>query len=249
MPPHQFSGSTSPHAARALSTVLLCCYYASVAAPAQAARPMVTDDARIVDPGACQVESWWRENRGSHEFWALPGCNFTGNLEVTLGGTDQPEAGGGRAADFVLQGKGLIRELKTNGYGYGLVAGGTYHSDRNTQQEQFGSFYSYVPVSASFRDDQVIVHANLGGLYNRDDSTKAFTWGVGTEINLTSRFALIAETYGNNHARNFYQAGVRFWVVPNRFQIDTTMGVETGSFGPSRWWTIGVRLLSPAFMR
>lgn len=210
---------------------------------------MVTDDARVVDPGACQLESWRRGNRGSHEFWALPACNFTGNLEVTLGGTDQPEAGGGRAIDFILQGKGLFRRLETNGYSYGLVMGSVYHSDRNVQQEQFGSFYGYVPISASFRDDQVIVHANLGALYNRDDTSKAFTWGVGGELNLTSRVALIAETYGNNHAQPFMQGGLRFWVVPNRFQIDTTMGAQAGNYGPSRWWTIGVRLLSPPFLK
>ncbi|MEO8441651.1 MAG: hypothetical protein ABI547_04140, partial [Betaproteobacteria bacterium] len=45
------------------------------AAGAHAARPMVVDDARLVDPGACQLETWRRFNRDSHETWALPGCN------------------------------------------------------------------------------------------------------------------------------------------------------------------------------
>ncbi len=47
-------------------------------APAHAARPMYTDDARIVDPKSCQVESWIRFNRDSTEYWALPACNPLG---------------------------------------------------------------------------------------------------------------------------------------------------------------------------
>jgi hypothetical protein len=41
---------------------------------ANATHPLVTDDARIVDPKSCQVESW-----------ALPACNFTSNLELAAG--------------------------------------------------------------------------------------------------------------------------------------------------------------------
>ena len=44
---------------------------------AQAARPLVTDDARIVDPKACQLETWTRFNRGSTEHWVQPACIFT----------------------------------------------------------------------------------------------------------------------------------------------------------------------------
>ena len=214
-----------------------------------AARPMVTDDARIVDPGACQLETWRRGNRGSYEYWALPACNFTGNLEVTLGGTDQPEASGGHAADFVLQGKGLFKPLETNSYSYGLVVGGMMHNDPGAQQARVGSIYGYVPISNSFDNDRLIVHVNLGALQNRDNDTRAFTWGVGGEFNFTPRVALIAETYANSHSRPFVQGGLRIWIVPNRFQIDTTVGARSGDFGPTRWWTVGLRLISPPFLR
>ena len=58
---------------------------------AQAARPFVTDDARLTAAGSCQLESWTRLNRASkpsarsEEFWAFPACNPSGNFEVTLG--------------------------------------------------------------------------------------------------------------------------------------------------------------------
>ena len=72
---------------------------------AHAARPLITDDARLVDAKACQVESWVRTNKDSKEYWALPACNFTGNLELTFGGARTSEATGTRTTDIMLQGK------------------------------------------------------------------------------------------------------------------------------------------------
>ena len=74
------------------------------------ARPMITDDARTVDAYACQVESWVRTNQGSREFWALPACNFTGNLELTLGGSRTGDALGSETSDVILQGKTLLKQ-------------------------------------------------------------------------------------------------------------------------------------------
>ena len=75
------------HAALAISLLL-------TQPTAFAARPMITDDARTVDAKACQVESWVRTNHGSREYWALPACNLTGNLELTFGGARTADATG-----------------------------------------------------------------------------------------------------------------------------------------------------------
>ena len=48
--------------------VLLC---AVSMRAAHAARPLVTDDARITDAGACQIEAWQRVNRGSREYYGM----------------------------------------------------------------------------------------------------------------------------------------------------------------------------------
>lgn len=215
----------------------------------QAARPMVVDDARIVDGGACQLEAWQKVNRGSREHWAFPACNPTGSLEMTLGGNDLPDGRGGRANDYVLQGKTLFKVLETNGYAWGLAAGVIRHADSAPGQGRHSAAYFYLPMSASWADDRLVVHANLGAQNNRDTGTKPATYGLGTELNFTPRFALIAETYGDNHNRAFYQAGVRFWVVQGRFQIDATHGAQSGNYGDSRWWTVGVRLISPPFLK
>ena len=48
-----------------------------IASHAHAARPFVTDDARVVDPQGCQVETFYKRQREfrEQEFWILPACN------------------------------------------------------------------------------------------------------------------------------------------------------------------------------
>ncbi len=72
------------------------------------------------------------------------------------------------------------------------------------------------------------------------------TWGIGSETQLSERVWLIGETFGQNEGRPLYQAGLRYWVVPNRVQVDATYGNRLG--GGERWFSIGLRLLSPAFL-
>src|SRR5438128_843989 len=102
----------------------LCALLACVAVlspSARAARPMITDDARIVDAQACQLESWVRRNEHSTEYWAIPACNPTGNLELALSGARTNEAGETHTSDALVQAKTLFRPLKTNDWGVGAV--------------------------------------------------------------------------------------------------------------------------------
>lgn len=247
---------------------LAACALVAATAPAWGARPMVTDDARIVDPGACQLETWTRFNRDDNEYWALPGCNPTGNLEITVGGanlvTDDPYFSG-RSTTIQIQGKTLFKPLETNGYGIGLAVGGVIRSQGLSQQVP--SYYFYVPVSTSFMDDRLVMHFNagaqrisrppygaqevfnLGGQVVRPQPGYAAIWGVGGEYALNRRLYAIAETFGDSHQQPYVQAGLRFWVVPNHVQIDTTIGSQAGDWGGSRWISIGLRLLSPPFLK
>ena len=220
-----------------------------VSPPANAARPLVTDDARLTDPHACQLETWRKALKGGWEFWAYPACNPNGNLEITLGGNSIPDGSGGRASDFVLQGKTLFKPLETDSWGWGLAAGAVWHGDPAPGQPSQAGYYLYLPFSVSFAGDRTVVHVNIGANDNRDTGQSAMTWGLGTELNFTPRFAIIAETYGDDRSNQYYQAGVRFWVIPGRFQIDATRGAQAGDFGATAWWTIGVRLITPPFLK
>ena len=213
-----------------------------------AARPMNTDDARIVDPRSCQLESWVKKPRESTEYWALPGCNFSGNLEVTFGGARTSSEDGMHTSDVVLQGKTLFKALEPGGWSFGLVAGGLRHPDRSRDEGLLSNPYGYVPATFSFLQDRVFVHLNLGLLHDKSASRTNTTWGIGMERQLTAPSWLIAEAYGDNRGTPFYQFGLRHWLVENRLQIDATFGNRFGQSTEERYFSIGLRVLSAPFL-
>lgn len=220
---------------------------AAASGPTYAARPLITDDARIVDPKSCQLESWMQFQSGGNEYWALPGCNFTGNLELTLGGSLQRVDGALDATNVQFQAKTLLKPLETNGYGIAL-SGGAIHHPNAEQRKLFGNLYLNVPVSFSFADDRFVAHLNVGANRDTENDQTRMTWGVGTETQLHPRVYLVAETFGENRGKPSFQAGFRFWVVQDRVQVDTTYGNVFGGGTGERFFTIGLRLLSPAFL-
>ena len=54
--------------------------------------------------------------------------------------------------------------------------------------------------------------------------------------------------FSQEAGRPFYQTGLRFWVIPARMQIDVTYGNRLGRSDGNRWFTLGVRLLTPPFL-
>lgn len=216
---------------------------------AHAARPMLTDDARLTDAYACQVESWMRFNRDNTEKWALPACNPGGNLEFTFGGAVGEDQRGSRTTDVVMQAKTLLKPLETNGYGVALSVGMVRHPEITPGGNLSGDAYFNVPLSFSRFDDAFVLHLNLGALHTRNDGATRMTWGIGSETRLDAANYLIAESFGQDRGRPYFQFGLRHWVVPEHVQIDTTFGNRFGTSGEERWFSLGLRLISPAWLR
>lgn len=228
--------------------LLVLAFVAGMAGSVHAARPMIVDDARIVDPKSCQLESWMKKNPTSIEYWALPSCNFTGNLELTFGSALGKDPEGRPATQIILQGKTLFRPMQINGWGTGLAAGTVQNSSINANRNQTGDLYAYIPTSFSFRDHRFVLHTNLGWLYRMKEGEHTLTWGLGSETQLATRTWLVAETFGQNQGNPFFHVGFRHWIVANRVQVDTTYGNRIEGGSEERWFSIGLRLLSPAFL-
>ena len=180
-------------------------------ADARAARPMVVDDARIVDAGACQLETWRRFNRDSQENWALPGCNPTGNIEFTLGSAELPVDDLGVRSytrTVQMQGKTLFRQLETNGYSYGLAVGGIVRS--RGAADQVPNYFAYMPFTRSLLDDRMFIHANLGVQRSGELPVNSLTWGIGTDRHHVRVF-LMVETYGDKSSSQSYRRGAFWW--------------------------------------
>jgi hypothetical protein len=223
-------------------SIFLLCLAISLATPAQAARPMITDDARLTDAGACQMETWVHIHHDERELWALPACNPGGNFEMTFGGAVAYADGQQQHGAMLVQGKTLIKPLTTNSYGIGLAAG--YATLPGSDQS--GSPYLYVPISFSLADDRLVIHTNVGNLRERETHKNRPTWGIGGELQTTERLYVIAESYGQDKGSAFFQTGLRYWVMPGHVQIDTTYGSQFGHSREERWISIGLRLITPS---
>ena len=215
----------------------------------EAAQPYVTDDARLLPAGACQLEIGKRILRGSREAWVLPACNAFGNMELTLGTNKANAVDSARTTDFVVQAKGLIRELKPDDYGLGWVGGVETHRHPQFGQPRHGSIYAAGIYSHSFLDDAFFIHANLGARRLRDERKTALTWALAAEYNVNERVAVLAEASDTTRSRHAYQAGLWFSLVPDRIELDVSVGGDAQNFRQTRYWTVGARFITPPFLK
>ncbi len=212
---------------------------AALHAPAHAARPFITDDARLTTAGSCQLESWRRASTGRVEFWALPACNPTGHLELTLGGAQHhlSDPAAPHEQDAVVQGKTVWGDLARDGWAWGLAVGVQRHGS-NSPQLRSQTDYAYLPLSVALREDRLVLHTNLGMARSSATRQTGGTWGAGTEWWLAPRWMLMTEAFGSQTLRPQVQAGFRFVILPDLLQVDLTRG--SASRGPG-WWSLGLR--------
>ena len=213
-----------------------------IGSAAFAARPMMTDDARIIDPQSCQLESWTKNNKKWDEYWALPACNPFGFFELTVGGSKAHSDDSTLSSDRIVQAKTIFRELQPNDWSIGLALGRAEHL-KTIENPSSHDIYGYVPMTWSFNDDQQFLHVNLGASKKQLGDVFRRTWGLGAEIEVAANTYLIAETYGEDALKPSYQMGVRRWLLPNKFQVDLTTGTKSSYNTQNRWFSLGIRLL------
>jgi hypothetical protein len=221
--------------------ILVLAALAGAVGTAQAARPFMTDDARLTTEGSCQLESWTRSYANRSEYWALPACNPTGNFEITAGGGQFRSDGQAHTHDRVLQAKTLLRPLQSNNWGLGLAVGRVWHPAAQPGPNNLGSTFVYLPMSVSRRDDQLVFHANLGWVQDAQSRLNSTTWGGGAEYWVHPQVMVIAEAFGDDRQKPFVQSGVRFSVIPGVFQLDITRGTQPGGIGRQTWTSLGLR--------
>lgn len=211
---------------------------------AHAARPFVTDDARIVDPGGYQIESFIKHQRNvrQSEFWFLPAWNPGSIVELTLGGFVIRDAEEGQASAVIAQAKTLLRPLRTNDFGLAFTLGTLRQQAFGSTEAAWSPFVNAIE-STSFLDDAVVVHANVGLLDDRLGDVKRYTWGLGTEIATVDRLWAIVEVYNQEGEKPSTQVGLRYWVVPNRVQVDGTVGAQHADPQNRSWVSLGIRIL------
>ena len=211
-----------------------------------AARPMLTDDARIVDAKSCQLESWVRDSKNVTEYWALPACNVSENLEVTIGGSLEGENGHSSFANELYQLKTIIQPIAINQTGVSIALGNG-RDPKRTMNKAIQDWYLNVPISYPY-NDRLVIHTNLGVTHLTDEKTEKMNWGLSSEYNYNERVDLISEIFNQSSNSTYFQFGLRYWLIKNRAQIDTTYMNSFNHIGEDQSFSVGLRLLSLPFL-
>ena len=177
----------------------------------------------------------------------MPGCRFGGEVEWSLGGNAQSDDRSGKTQFWVAQAKKRWVAVDANTLGVSTTLGTMVTEPALGDRPADKDFFVNVPVTFLMGQDRVL-HVNAGWVNHQTLGVNRPTWGVGGELPLSARTIAIAETFGESTMGSRYQVGLRMWLVPQRVQIYTTYGNRVGHPEGQRWFTVGVRLLSPAFL-
>jgi hypothetical protein len=211
---------------------------------------LVTEDASIVERGACQIEAW----HGPRATWVEPACQLIPRLEITaaVGWTGSP-----RTAKYLLEMKTFVRDVDDNGYGWGVMGGVEVEDWPSVPARAVQIAYALIPVSATFADDRVTLHANGGWRYESlDDEERArfrqhaFAWAVRADVELHPRLVALAELYDIHAGHPTWQAGLRARVTRDRLVVDLTFGDQLRrGRGERPGWSLGLGWTPPPIVR
>ncbi len=199
---------------------------------------MLTDDARVVDPGFCQLEVWSTRQPDQAEYWGLPACSSGEGREWALG-ANRARQGPSDSSIALIQYKRIARNLEPQSLGAAWTVGA---------QSSATGWRSYLnfPISWLSRDERSLLHLNVG-LASPETSTRwGRPWGLAMEHRLSRPLWLIAERYSTDSERWQVQAGVRWWIMPERLQVDATWGRQKKSLDATAFASLGIRWVFPA---
>lgn len=196
---------------------------------------MVTDDASILDPGQCTVETWLEHHPADHQYWAVPHCRWA-NWELFGGlGELRPTIATGVASSWLMAAKTVFKPLARNDWGIGLVLAGQAGGGNGLT----GNLFAHVPLSFSVLDDRMRIHLNAGWARQRGGRNGA-TWGAGVEWSVDERLGLTFEGYGTGPA--YLQAGLRYTLQGRGIIVDAAAGDRLSLRGKGRYFALGMTI-------
>lgn len=217
----------------------------ALALPAQAGRPLATDDASVLEAKHCQLESWVDRSRVATDFWNAPACNFGANIEWQIGGVRTHESGTSALTQVYAQAKTVLRSVADHPWGAGLVVGALRHPQRESEKS-WGDPYVLVPVSFQLGEPDRLLHLNVGWLRDRADRRNLTLWGVAVESKIAGTpFTVLGETYGENASNPFFRIGGRMVAIEDRLDFDLTIVTRSGGTRAERFVSLGLYYKTP----
>ena len=217
----------------------------AAASSANAAQPLVTDDAAIVAPKTCQLEAWARSAHDGREYWAQPACNFTGNLELSVGVARARPDASEPSSMVQLQAKTVLVSSAERTWSIGMLAGGGRDTGAPHGNSAFQVYFARALASWYPRSD-LEIDLNLGAA-NANGSGTFTLAGAAIQYAIISNVQLLAEAFRDVPGRGKYQVGARYIIVPDRLEAFVSYGNRFN--GSADQWSaiLGIRVQTAVF--
>jgi hypothetical protein len=219
---------------------------AMAASLAHGGQPLFTDDAAVVASKTCQVEAWGLSNHDSRDYVVQPACNFTGNLELSVGAARSRPDDGDSTSLLQLQAKTVLFALDDRTWSFGALAGAGRDTGAPHGSSAFQAFYAKALASWYPRED-LEIDLNVGAANAYSQGTFALA-GAAIQYTIVPSVQLLAEAFRAEPGPTRYQVGARFIVVPDRFEAYASYGNRFNG-SSDQWFAIfGIRLQTAAFL-
>ena len=214
-----------------------------IATTSHAGRPLVTEDAGVLEKGSCELETYARRLTeraapASNGFSLQYGCGVGMRTQVALAAT-MDRADGATVRGLAFGGK---TSLSDGGeadpswtLAWGLTAEKSPGASLGHETTWLNGVFS-MPLGKDLK-----LHANLG--WTRAQSTHQSTtgWAVALERSTASGIDVMGEAFARDRDRApWLQVGLRWAAVPEKVFVDGSWGFQTVSSRP-RMLTVGLK--------
>jgi hypothetical protein len=186
------------------------------------------DDAVILEPGDCNVESWWSRSSDRQRLLHAGSACRVGPLELGVAADHSRQAGASETG-YTLQAKWAIELRPGLNAGLSLTPGWQAHTRPRYQATTLAGLLSWFPT------DTLALHLNLGRDFVHRDADQDRS-GVSAEWTVQPGWSLTAERYLETQT-HFVRAGLR-WAVNEAWSVDLSRAHRLRGPGESNW-TLG----------
>lgn len=214
-----------------------------IATTSHAGRPLVTEDAGVLEKGSCELETYARRLTeraapSSNGFSLQYGCGVGMRTQVALAAT-MDRADGATVRGLAFGGKTSISDGGEADpswtLAWGLTAEKSPGASLGHETTWLNGVFS-MPLGKDLK-----LHANLG--WTRAQSTHQSTtgWAVALERSTASGIDVMGEAFASDRDRApWLQVGLRWAAVPEKVFVDGSWGFQTVSSRP-RMLTVGLK--------
>jgi len=214
-----------------------------IATTSHAGRPLVTEDAGVLEKGSCELETYARRLTeravpSSNGFSLQYGCGVGMRTQVALAAT-MDRADGATVRGLAFGGKTSISDGGEADpswtLAWGLTAEKSPGASLGHETTWLNGVFS-MPLGKDLK-----LHANLG--WTRAQSTHQSTtgWAVALERSTASGIDVMGEAFASDRDRApRLQVGLRWAAVPEKVFVDGSWGFQTVSSRP-RMLTVGLK--------